>query len=128
MNACANHPDATAVARCTRCRSTFCDGCIGFLVNADPWCEPCGNAMIDDGKGRPVLAAVVFVVLLAAFVALICVQIFVLERIRLYSFAFGIVPFVAAWRIAFPPTARPIVVDRNDPASRTPIPAAKRLN
>lgn len=85
--------------------------------------------MNEEGKGRPALAVVVLLVLLAAFAALIFVQLFVIGRFYFYSAALGIVPFGAAWRVAYPPTTgdRPTIIDRSATVPRTPVPLGKRL-
>lgn len=129
MTVCANHSETNAIARCTRCRSAFCDGCIVFLVNDDPWCEPCGNGEIDSGKGSPILAVVALLVLLALFAAFMFVQLYVVRRFYFVTAALVFVPFGVAWRIAYPPTTgdKPVIVDRTATALRPPVPLEKRL-
>jgi hypothetical protein len=129
MTSCANHPEEAAAARCVRCGTPCCDPCIGFLVNDDPWCEPCGNGEIESGKGNPALAILVFVALLGVWGGLMCLQLFVARRVYIATTALVLVPFGAAWRIAYPPTAgeRPRIVTRSGTPRRPSISLAKRL-
>jgi hypothetical protein len=59
---CVNHPDRASVAQCRKCRNALCDDCKTFLVNRDAWCEPCGNALIDETRPRWALGAAAVVV------------------------------------------------------------------
>jgi hypothetical protein len=54
---CVNHTERNSLGRCTRCRHPFCDGCLAFSVDGSPWCEPCGNALVDEVRPRWVLGA-----------------------------------------------------------------------
>lgn len=86
--------------------------------------------MIEAGKGRPALAAVVLVALLTTFGALMYFQLYVLGRFYFYTAALGLVPFGVAWRIAYPPTTgdRPSIVDRSAATPRPPLRPGKRLD
>lgn len=117
------------MTRCARCRTDFCDLCLGFIVNDAPWCEPCGNTEKETGKGRPGLAIVVGLVLFAAWAILILVQLFVIQRFWIASAALVLVPVGAAWTIAYPPTVgeKPRIVDRNATRPRPPLPPRTRF-
>ena len=60
--ACANHPALRAVDRCVRCRTPYCNDCIAYAINDDPWCEACGSAIEEDSKPRYVRGALVLAV------------------------------------------------------------------
>lgn len=115
---CANHADAAPAGTCARCRAAFCDPCLVFIINGRAWCELCANNESENGKGNKALAFMVCIGGLAAWAALLAVQLFVIGRLWFYSFPLVLLPVVAAWRIAWPPTAGdpPIIVDRR----RTP--------
>jgi uncharacterized protein (DUF983 family) len=125
MTACANHVEAPGVARCMKCRTPFCDACIAYLINLDPWCEVCANDEIDSGKGNPAIAIVVLVLGLVGFAALMYWQLYIVRRFWFYSAALVIVPFTAAWGIAYPPWAAKPTVARRE-RGLPPIPPAKR--
>ena len=125
MVSCANHPDASAACRCTKCRSTLCDPCCVFLINGDPWCEPCGHGVIESRKGSPTLAVVVLLVLLAAWSGLLWYELAGLGRFYVRTVGLLIIPFAAAWRIAFPPSAKMTSVNRREKSM--PLPTSKRL-
>jgi hypothetical protein len=48
-----------SLERCTKCRHPFCDTCLVFAVDGKPWCEPCGNALVDSVAPRWVLGGLV---------------------------------------------------------------------
>jgi len=127
MASCANHSEATAAARCQKCSSLVCDPCSAFLINGRVWCEPCGNEEIDSGKGHPIIALVVLVVMLCAWGAVVAYQLMVMNRFYVATLAGALVPFGAAWPIAYPPTTgdKPIIVNRTK--QRVPLPASARV-
>lgn len=114
MSACVNHQECQASAACARCRNPFCGGCLTFSVNGDPWCEPCGNGLLDTGKGNRPLALLVLVVGLAITLAIVLAPMIFLGRYFIYSALLVAVPIGAAWRIAYPPTTgdAPVIVRR----------------
>jgi hypothetical protein len=115
--ACVNHADRGAFANCTRCRCPFCEDCCAFLVNDSPWCEPCGNAALEDSKPRWGRAG--------AFLALAWALVSTLWIVRLVARGYPI-PFFytalvlgyggslyAAWNLASPITgAHPPRIER----------------
>jgi hypothetical protein len=118
MLTCANHDKRVAAGRCAKCDVLFCDTCCAFLINGAAWCEPCGRAEQELGKGNKVLAVVVLVVLLALWAFLVAKAYGMggpRPRLLIYLIPLVMVPFGAAWAIAYPPTAgeRPTLIDRN---------------
>jgi hypothetical protein len=56
---CLNHAERPAPGRCLKCRQPFCDTCLAFAVNGAPWCELCGNALLEELRPRWFLAGAV---------------------------------------------------------------------
>jgi hypothetical protein len=111
--ACANHPDTAHAASCTKCGLEFCDACLPFLVNSNPWCHPCAHALQDSLRGNWVLAVLALVVGYALFALVMASQLW-FERVNPYSIGLAIAPPLVAYRLAFPPTtgARPVIEAR----------------
>ena len=63
LTPCANHPDASSLGQCLRCRVACCDACIAFAINDDPWCEACGSVVEEESQPRYLRGAVVLALL-----------------------------------------------------------------
>jgi hypothetical protein len=100
--------DGRGVAKCFKCSKPFCDRCLVFLVNGRPYCEVCGNALLDEMRPRWGLA-------MAAFVGILALgYLFILGRAKfwgvrpptfgslLYGIATVIFAFGGAWRVIDP--------------------------
>jgi hypothetical protein len=66
--ACTNPDRRPGLAKCFKCGSLFCDSCLAFVVNQDPYCEVCGNKLLDDLRPRWLPAVAIF---LSAFVLVV---------------------------------------------------------
>jgi hypothetical protein len=102
---CANHPEYPFLRACPKCAEPFCSTCLPFAVNGDPWCEPCGNALLEETRPRWLAGAVVWT-LGIGLVTLVAILRYVLVAGRIPYFwmlltAGYVVAITAGWRITF---------------------------
>lgn len=127
--ACANHPEASALAHCRSCRIALCDPCCTFTINDDIWCEACGSTIEDDARPRYGRAGVVLAIGFGVTTAVWLFKVLVLRTFIPY-FMFAMLLAYAgsmfwAWNVLHPlfGVERP-TVERRRPG--TPLPRHAR--
>ena len=122
---CINPDGRRALTKCVRCGQPFCDDCLRFLVNTDPYCERCGNALQDDLRPRWLPAAFVMLAASATFLVVLVGYTYLVGRFFWALLLLGALGLGAAarfaWNVADPNVAdKPRITERRagDPLPR----------
>lgn len=112
QQSCVNN-DGPARHLCTRCRQRFCERCAAYEINGGVFCEPCGNAAIEETSPRFKLGGIILACGWAGVVLLGVLEVLLIERLHwvimiLLFFAVG----GAAARMTWHTTGDPPTVKR----------------